>query len=209
MLDFKVALCENDVITNNIYDNEELFNTVICEGVDKKVYKSVFLMIYPKKDLSIFVMRNCVRKLVIEKTLNKNLNYFAIKNISYCYVEFLVFYLTMKKKESSALSIGKENCGITVLAISVDDANTNGLAIANRSAFNATFDKITYAPISRSVSIDKIDRLKRFVSVSKDKFARNNGVSVSIIYNNVTAIAEVMQKLLLIRKFMYSEKLII
>lgn len=205
----KAVAYNGNIIENIEYDNEGIFGTVMRDIVRTNGRKSIFSMIKDEKSLSIFVIRSYISKLVVEKNLAKNFSDFAIENFVNYYIDILTFIKFMELKESEELSDRKENCSITLPAMSADEANTNGLALAYRSSFNADFDKDTSAPISRSVSIDKMDRLKRFVSVSKDKCARNNGVSVSIIYINFTAIAEAMQKLLLIRKFMYSEKLII
>lgn len=211
MSNIKAVAYNGNIIGNYEYDNEDMFGTVMRDIVKTNGRKSIFSMIKDEKSLSIFVMRTYIRnvKVIVEKNVAKNYNDFAFIGFLEYYLDILTDLMLMEMKESEKLPERKENCGITLPAMSADEANTNGVVLTYRSSFNADFNKETSAIIGRGVSIDKMDRLKRFVSVSKDKCVRNNGVSVSIIYIDLTAIAEAMQNVLFIRKIIYSEKLII
>ena len=198
------AVAHNDDITENmIYDNEGLFGAMICEFIGNNGRKSIFSMIKDEKSLSIFVMRNYVKyaKEIIEKKFGGKLD---IITLDYLIDVLVCSYLMNTGKKDVRLSEKEDNSSITSPALVAEKVNTCGFDVTYRSSFDADIDKSIKALMGE-------DKLTGFVCVPNDAISLSNGgVSVSdCAYVDLTAIAVAMQFVLFVRKFLYSEKLIL
>ena len=203
MSNFLAAAYNDDMTDHTIYDNEGLFGTMICEFIGNNGRKSIFSMIKDEKFLSIFVMRNYVKyaKDFIEKTFGGKLNTmmldYLIDVLAYAY------FMNMGKKDVR-LSEKEDNNSITLPALSVRKLNTSGFDVTYRSAFDADSDKSCNALMGE-------DELMGLLCVPNDATSLSNSrTSVSnCLYVDLSAIAIAMQFVLFVRKYLYSEKLIL
>lgn len=203
MSNIKAAAYNDDVIENLEYDNEGLFGTMICKFIGNNGRKSIFSMIKDEKSLSIFVMRNYVKyaKEIIEKKFGGKLD---IVSLDYL-IDVLVYaYLIDMGRKDVRLSEKEDNDSITLPALSVRKLNTSGFDVTYRSSFDADFDKSRIALIGE-------DELMGLLCVPNDATSLSNSrTSVSnCVYIDLSAIAIAMQFVLFVRKYLYSEKLIL
>ena len=203
MSNIKAATYNDDITDNMIYDNEGLFGTMICEFIGNNGRKSIFSMIKDEKTLSIFVMRNYVKyaKVIIEKKFGGKLDIISLDYL----IDVLVYtYLLDMGKKDVRLSEKEDNNSITLPALSMHKLNESGLDVSYRSAFDADFDK-------RNGALGVEDKLVELLSVPNDATSlSNSGTSVSnSIFVDLSAIAIAMQFVLFVRKYVYSEKLIL
>lgn len=198
------ATAYNDNITDNmIYDNEGLFGTMMRDIVNTNGRKSIFSMIKDEKSLSIFVMRNYVKyaKENIEKKFGGKLDIIALDYLT----DVLVFaYLMNMGNKDVRLSEKEDNDSITLPALSVHKLNTSGFDVTYRSSFDADSDKSCNALMGE-------DELMGLLCVPNDATSLSNSrTSVSnCIYVDLSAIAIATQFVLFVRKYLYSEKLIL
>ncbi|MBO5966918.1 MAG: hypothetical protein J6S14_00290 [Clostridia bacterium] len=203
MSNIKAASYNDDITDNMIYDNEGLFGTMICEFIENNGRKSIFSMIQIEKDLSIFVMRNYVKyaKEIIEKNFGGKLDIITVDYL----IDVLVYaYFTNMGKKDVRLSKKEDNDSITLPALSVRKLNTSGFDVTYRSVFGADSDKRCNALMGE-------DELMGLVCVPNDVTSLSNSrTSVSVCaYIDLSAIATAMQFVLFVRKYLYSEKLIL
>ncbi len=198
------AAAYNDSITDNmIYDNEGLFGTMICEFIGNNGRKSIFSMIKDEKSLSIFVMRNYDRyaKEIIEKKFGGKLDIITLDYL----IDVLVYaYLMNMGKKDVRLSEKEDNDSITLSALSAHKLNTSGFDVTYRSAFDVDTEKSCDALMGE-------DELMGLLCVPNDATSLSNSrTSVSnCVYIDLSAIAIAMQFVLFVRKYLYSEKLIL
>ena len=203
MSNILAAAYKDDLTDNMIYDNEGMFGTMICEFIGNNGRKSIFSMIKDEKSLSIFVMRNCVKyaKEIIEKKFGGKLD---IVTSDYL-IDVLVYayFMNMGKKDVR-LSEKEDDDSITLPALSVRKLNTSGFDVTYRSAFDAYSDKSCNTLVGK-------DELMGLLCVPNDATSLSNSrTSVSVCaYVDLSAIAIAMQFVLFVRKFLYSEKLIL
>ena len=208
MLDIKATLLENNIIKinmceNNMYDNEELFDTIICECIGKKGRKSIFSMINDEKDLSIFVIHSYIKHLHLNEIIEKKFG----KKLDNGYLDFLytivIFELYFESEKNQLLKKGDNN-SITLPMFSVKILNTNGFEFICRSSFEAEMKKSS-------------NKLKGEYKANGLSCITNNAIGLFYSGKSVcfytfielTAITIAMHFVLFVRKYLYSEKLIL
>lgn len=203
MSNIKIAAYNNGVIDNMVYDNEGMFDTMICEFIENNCRKSVFLMIKDEKSLSNFVMRNYIKyaKEIIEKKFGGKLDIITLEYL----IDVLVFaYLMNMDKKSVRLSEKEENNSITLPSLSERKLNMDGFEVTYRSAFGVEYDKSCNALIGEDEPMELLGVPNDATSLYNSKISVSN-----CVYIDLSVITIAMQFVLFVRKYLYSEKLIL